>query len=160
MIIAEFAEKYDLPPARVHRSVRPLARKALARRHGIAPDRPGDVSPEPYDLDETLEQGIRVTTSQDSSQFSYEVTDEEALFDWLRDQHGQDLLADDEIGRLLDYMEFLLNMVVDEGIRPGGTLELETDSGEKYGIPWSKVEEMERILWRTGRIKHKTYVPR
>ncbi len=57
-------------------------------------------------------------------------------------------------------MEFLLDVVVDEGVRRGGTLELETKSGEKYGIPWDSVEEMERILWRTGRIDDKTYIPR
>ncbi len=33
-------------------------------------------------------------------------------------------------------------------------------SGEKYGIPWDSIEEMERILWRTGRIDDKAYVPR
>jgi hypothetical protein len=160
MIIAEFAEKYDLPPARVHRSVRSLAREALARRHGIAPDRAEDISPEPYDLDETMDQGLRVTTSEGSSQFSYEVTDEQALFDRLRDEYGQDLLSDDEVGRMLDYMEFLLGVVVDEGIRRGGILDLETRSGETYRVPWEGIEEIEHLLWRSGRIEDETYVPR
>ncbi|MCS4223583.1 hypothetical protein [Salinibacter ruber] len=43
-------------------------------------------------------------------------------------------------------MEFLLDVVVDEGVRRGGELELQTTSGENYGIPWDRVEEMERIL--------------
>ncbi len=98
--------------------------------------------------------------SEGSSQFSYEVTDEDALFDWLRHKHGQDLLSDDELARLLDYMEFLLDVVVDEGVRRGGELELQPMSGEKYGIPWDRVKEMERILWLTGRIDDKAYVPR
>ncbi|MCS3632474.1 hypothetical protein GGP55_003092 [Salinibacter ruber] len=88
------------------------------------------------------------------------MTDEEALFSWLRHKHGQDLLSDEELARLLDYMEFLLDVVVDEGVRRGGELELQTTSGEKYGIPWDSVEEMERILWRTGRIDDKAYVSR
>jgi hypothetical protein len=128
------------------------------------------VSPEDYDRDE----GARVTTSDENSPFTYREkprpsgrginrtlrTDNEALFDWLRHKHGQDLLSDDELARLLDYMEFLLDVVVDEGVRRGGTLELQTTSGEKYGIPWDRVEEMKRILWRTGRIDDKAYVPR
>lgn len=73
--------------------------------------------------------------SEGSSQFSYEVSYKQAHFDGLRRKHGQDLLSDDEIARLLDYMEFLLDVVVDEGVRRGGELELQTTSGEKYGIP-------------------------
>jgi hypothetical protein len=57
-------------------------------------------------------------------------------------------------------VEFLLDIVVDEGVRRGGELELQTTSGERNGIPRDRVEEMERILWRTGRIDDKTYVPR
>ncbi|CBH23642.1 hypothetical protein SRM_00721 [Salinibacter ruber M8] len=70
------------------------------------------------------------------------------------------MLSDDEVGRFLDYMKFLLDVVVDEGVQRGGELELQTTSGEKYGIPWDRVEEMERILWRTGRIDNRAYVPR
>jgi len=113
-----------------------------------------------YDLDETLDQGVRVTTSDGNSQFSYEVIDAEALFNWLRHKHVQDLLSDDEIGRLLDYAGFLLKLVADEGIQPGGRLEFETEAGNTFRIPWNDVEEMERLLCRTGRSDDKTYVPR
>ncbi len=88
------------------------------------------------------------------------LTDEEALFDLVRHKHGQDLFSDDELARLLDYMEFLLDVVLDNGGQPGGTLELQTESGERNGIPRDCVEEMKRILWRTGRIDDKAYVPR
>jgi hypothetical protein len=160
MILAKFAEEYDVPHARVHRAVRSLAHAALARRHGGDRSDPDEVSVEPHALDVTLKQGVRVTTSKGSAQFSYEVTDPEMLYDWLRDKYGQDLLDEEEVGRLLDYMEFLLNVVVDEGVRPGGTLELQTEGGKTYGIPWTSIEEMENILWRAGRIENETYVPR
>ncbi|MCS3663469.1 hypothetical protein GGP65_001076 [Salinibacter ruber] len=116
-------------------------------------------------------EGARVTTSDENSPFTYRekprpsgrginrtlVTDEEPLFDWLRRKQEQDLLSDDELARLLDDMEFRLDVVVDEGVRRGGELELQATSGDKSGIPWDRVEEMERIRWRTGRIDDTTY---
>ncbi len=140
---------------------------------GIDPNCFASVPPEDYDPDE----GVCAPTSDGSSQSPVKknpalpctdrrginrtpMTDAEALFDGLRRKHGRDLLSDDEIARLLDYMEFLLDVVVDDGVRRGSTLELHTKSGERHGLPWDDAEEMERILWRTGRIDDKTYVPR
>jgi hypothetical protein len=67
MIIAEFADKYNVPPARVHRSVRSLGHKALARKLGIDPESQGEPNVEKHALEATLEQGVRVTISQESS---------------------------------------------------------------------------------------------
>ncbi len=94
---------------------------------------PASVSPGDYDQDE----GVRVTTPDGNSPFTYREkprpsgrgtnrtlrTNNESLFDWLRHKHGQDLLSDDDLARLLDTMEFLLDVVVDEGVRRGGELE-------------------------------------
>jgi hypothetical protein len=156
MIIARFADEYDVPPARVHRSVRSLARKALARKLGIDPERRSELDLESHALDATLEQGVRVTTSQGSSQFSYEVVDEEALYDWLRRQHGQDLLSDDEISQLLEYTRHLLVLMRQEDPQPGDMVDLNTKSGRTLRLEWEDVTEIERLLWRTGQIEQRT----
>lgn len=157
MIIARFADEYDVPPARVHRSVRSLARKALARKLGTNPERRGELDLESHALDATLEQGVRVTTSRGSSQFSYEVVDENALYDWLRRQHGQDLLSDDEISQLLEYTRHLLVLMRQEDLQPGDRVDLSTKSGRSLRLEWEDVTEIERLLWRTGQIEHRTF---
>lgn len=156
MIIAEFAEKYDLPPARVHRSVRSLAREALKQRHGVDPERESDLDLEKYALDVVLDQGVRVTTSRGSTQFSYKVVAERVLYDWLRSKHGQDLLSKNEVHRLLEYVKPLLLLAKKEGTQPGDNLDLRTESGETLRLTWKHITEMERILWRSGQIEEKT----
>jgi hypothetical protein len=157
MIIAEFADKYNVPPARVHRSVRSLGHKALARKLGIDPESQGEPNVENHALEATLEQGVRVTISQESSQFSYRVLDEEALYDWLRKEHGQDLLSDNEISHLLEYARYLFVLMKQEGVRPGEKVNLKTASGQGLTFEWEGVTKIERLLWRSGQIENKTF---
>lgn len=156
MIIAEFADKYDLPPARVHRSVRSLAREALKQRHGVDPKRESDLDLEKYALDVVLDQGVRVTTSRGSTQFSYEVVDGRVLYDWLRSKYGQDLLSENEVTQLMEYVKYLLLLAKKEGIRPEDNLDLRTESGKTLTLTWKHITKMERILWRGGWIEEKT----
>lgn len=156
MIIAEFADKYDLPPARIHRSVRSIAREALEQRHGVDPKREGDLDIEKYALDVVLDQGVRVTTSRGSTQFSYEVVDGRVLYDWLRTKYDQDLLSGNEVNRLMEYVECLLLLAKKENARPEDNLDLRTESGEELRLKWEHIAEMERILWRGGWIEEKT----
>lgn len=108
-------------------------------------------------MDATLEQGVRVTTSRGSSQFSYEVVDKDALYDWLRIQHGQDLLSDDEISQLLEYTRHLLVLMRQEDLQPGDTVDLNTRSGQTVRLEWEDVTEIERLLWRAGQIDHRRF---
>jgi len=66
------------------------------------------------------------------------VRSKEALCDWLRKEHGQDLLSENNASQLLTYARSLFALMKQEGVRPGEQEDLRTASGRALSFEWKR----------------------
>ena len=114
MTIEAFCRARGLSRSRVDRTAREIGWRAVAEQEDVPPHQTDEIDLKAVHLEPMEKEGLQVRSPAGNERFSYEVARPEAFFEHLAEEHGADLLTDQDVRRLLRYGRFLRDVIEGE----------------------------------------------
>jgi hypothetical protein len=147
MTIEAFCRARGLSRSRVDRTAREIGWRAVAEQEDVPPHGADKIDLKAVHLGPTERKGLRVESRGGNERFSYEVARPEAFFEHLAEEHGADLLTDQDVRRLLRYGKFLRDVIEGEA---GYQLRMDQFYDGERPDKDEMLEELEALLRKAG----------